>query len=115
MRTIQIEIPSENIEKFLSKSISSSYEVKVDQLDCSKSFHRVPTDKSVEEVLNILLNTESHYVMIYRSMEFFGEDDYWDVGGSTMTSNPEYFLWIRLKPEVGYDIIKEFNLKQIPL
>lgn len=122
MRT-SYKIPRAQATKILARAIAVSKDVKADQLDCSKSFSRIPTRLSVKSVLKAGLessNTLFHF--IYRDQSFLPQEfldadggklnrDYWDVGLSTSGHSPELFLWIRLEVEDGLVIVEEFNLQ----
>lgn len=77
-----------------------------DELDCTKSFRRIPSEKSVEEVLCMIVKGESHRAIILRDVSLSKEGKYWDVGGSTMTGNPDYFLWIKVSFDKGEQLIE---------
>lgn len=86
----------------------------VDILDIEKSFTRTKIEMSFEDILTKLDN-KSHFVLIHRKgysdneQEFYGE-----VGFSTMTvDEPNYFLWINLKVDDFYNVIKKHNLKEL--
>ncbi len=108
-------IPRKIAEKVLREAICSSTSVEVDELNCSKSFSRVDTDKTVAEVLSIGLGHRGTlYNFIFRDMSFMGEEDYFDVGLCTCGfGETEYFLWIRLGVQEGERIIREFDLKPL--
>lgn len=113
MSRASYQIPPKEAKEILKAAIAVSKIIRVDELDCSKSFTRQSTDKTVEEVLEIgLNNSKTHYNFIYRDMSFNGQKDYWDVGFCTICLNPDYFLWIELEPDKGYEIINKFKLKE---
>ena len=79
----------------------------VDELDCSKSFSRQPTKKTVKEILQMCLNSNNTFwVFIERDFP----KQYFDVGCCTMTT-PDYFLWIEIPYEDGVKLIKRYKLK----
>lgn len=106
------KIPKSKREKILREAIKVASQVRVDQLDCSVSCARQPTDKTVEEVLKLGLN-DAHtlYSFILRAGQGMYED-YYDVGLSTIGVRPEYFLWIELSIDNGLALIKKFKLKE---
>jgi len=82
---LQFKIPPAKAKKVLGEAISLSKKVLVDQLDCRVSFCRQPTDKTVEEILNMGLNEKpTHYHFIYRPKLSEMFDEHFDVGLSTM-------------------------------
>lgn len=116
-------IPREQAAEILGRAITVSKDVKVDQLDCNKSFRRIPTRRSVKSVLQAGLESkDTLFHFIYRDQSFLPQEfldadgrnpnrDYWDVGLSTVGRRPELFLWIRLEVEDGIGIAEEFNLQ----
>lgn len=97
--------------------IAGKDNVWTDELDCSKSFARKPSNKTREEVLEICLKNKSHFVFIFRDQSFLDKDspfaqNYWDVGCSTLCNNPDYFLWIKLTEEQGCNLAKKHKLKE---
>jgi hypothetical protein len=106
------KIPKGKAAEILGKALALSRDVKVDQLDCSVSFARQKTDKSILEVLTLGLENSSHYHFIHRSALFADEEPYYDVGLSTCGLAPEYFLWIKLNIEQGNKLIQDYNLDE---
>lgn len=103
-----------NKEEFLRKSMALADEVRVDELDCSKSMHRTQTDQTVEQVLqHCLADSKTHYTMILRDHRDYGEGLYFEVGASTMMNTPDYFLWIAMTVDNGRKLIKDFNLERL--
>jgi hypothetical protein len=103
-------------EDFLRKALSLAFDVRVDQLDCSVSWTRQPTDKTIEEVLQLCLAAKnSHYVCILRDeRDYVTGKMYYDIGASTMnTQDTDYFLWINIDMEPAEKLIKEFNLERL--
>jgi hypothetical protein len=106
-------------KKLLPEAINVAESVKVDQLDCSVSWRRQPTDKTIEEVLALgLSNPDTIYSFIYRDQSFLPQEypencDYWDVGFRTDTPQAEYFLWIRLHIKSGEELVKKYDLERI--
>jgi hypothetical protein len=100
----------QNKKQFLENCMAVADKVWADELDCSKSFARQRTDKTVEEVLEIGLNTKSHYTFIFR--EGYGQPDYFETGLSTIGNTPDYFLWINLEVGQGLKMIEKWGLKE---
>lgn len=67
----------------------------VDKLDCSKSFRRQKTSMTLEEILD-KFDEDCHFSIIYRNS---ATENYIEIGFRTMSTNPEYFLWIQLQPK----------------
>jgi hypothetical protein len=98
----------------IMRALQLSTSVRVDQLDCSVSWCRQPTEKSVSEIIEIWENSKGVFNCIFRDLKSFmpESESYWDVGLSTF-GPISYFLWIELKPEDGDQLVKEFDLKEI--
>jgi hypothetical protein len=74
---------------------------------------RRPTDKTIEEVLQIALEGKGTlWNFIYRpNLQGFYKDHY-NVGCSTM-GKPNYFLWITLSKANGNFLISKHKLEKI--
>ena len=93
-----------------------AYHVYCDELDCSKSFSRQPTNKTPQEVFEIGLKTPGTLYTFIRRVrrDYRGfEKEFFDVGLSTIGQAPNYFLWISLDIENGEKLIKKFKLKSL--
>jgi hypothetical protein len=104
------KIPLTKAKQVLEAAMALAYHVYCDELDCSKSFSRQPTNKTPQEVFEIGLKTpRTLYTFIYRDWE----KKFFDVGLSTIGQVPNYFLWISLDIENGEKLIKKFKLKSL--
>jgi len=106
-------------KKLLPDAIKLARMVRVDELDCSVSFKRQKSNKTVDEMLTLCLDKSIKVLwhFIYRDQSFLPQEylenrDYWDVGFSTLTTGPSYFLWIELEVKDGYDLVKKYKLKE---
>jgi hypothetical protein len=103
-------------EDFLRKAMSVAFDVRVDELNCCESSCRRPTNKTVEEILQLCLAAKnSHYVCILRDERDYATGKmYYDIGASTMnTQDTDYFLWINVDIEPAENLIKDFELVKI--
>ena len=89
-----------NAAKYLATGIH------IDELS-SKSFHRVKSDLTYEEIIK-LLEEDSHFVIINR--KYFG-DDYGEIGFSTNNSDIDYFLFIEISKDSLLTLVSQYNLK----
>ena len=106
-------LPS-NKEEFLRKAMALADDVRVDELDCSKSMRRVATDQTIEQVLqHCIADSKTHYTMILRDRRDYGGNLYFEVGASTMRNTPDYFLWVDMTVENGRKLIEDFNLERL--
>lgn len=106
-------IPLAKARQVLEAAMALAYHFYCDELDCSKSFARQPTDKTSREVLEIGLRTPGTlYNFIYRDYRAW-DKEFFDVGLSTIGQAPNYFLWISLDIEDGEKLIKKFKLKPL--
>lgn len=111
----QYSLPK-NPKKVLDEAIKLARTIRVDELDCRKSFHRVATNESIEWVIKgCLSNKQTHWTLIYRDMsEYTRESSYWDFGASFMHENGvSYFLWIELTPINGGKLVEKFKLENL--
>ena len=105
------KLSKKNKVALIKDAIKLAHYKEVDQLDCSVSFARQPTDKTIEEVFQIgIKNKCTHYNFIYRE-PLCGEEEYFDVGFATMGLHPEYFLWLRLDINVAQELIDKYKLE----
>lgn len=100
----------QNKKEFLEDCMAVADKTWVDELDCSKSWLRQPTDKTPVEVLELGLKIKSHYTFIFR--QGYGHPDYFEAGLSTICKTPDYFLWINLSVEQGLKMIEKWGLKE---
>ena len=105
-------VPRELAEKIIRECLELSDFTSVDELDCSKSFARQVTDKTVSEVLKIGFNNKATlYNFIYRPDLYGYYEAYFDIGFCTIGIKPEYFLWLNLTPENAQNIIDKYKLQ----
>lgn len=78
-------------------------EIIIDQLDCTVSFTRIPSEKTKEDIISRLEESGGHFTAVQRR---FRDDGRWEISASTWTMGPEDFLWIWLPEEIAIDIIK---------
>lgn len=106
------KIDREKATVILKDAAALSNNVQVDQLDCSKSWARIKTDKTLDEILDIgLKDHRTLYNFIYRYPVGI-EEEYFDVGLSTMAS-PSYFIWIKLDIKNGIKLINKYKLEPL--
>jgi hypothetical protein len=113
MSDLFFKLPRTKAKKVISEAMKLSNSVYVEELDCRKSFSRVPTILTATEIFSKGLkekNTLWHYVI--RSRNFGPETD---IGLSTMPTNndPTYFLWINMDTKMAFDLAKKYKLKRM--
>jgi len=112
-----------NIEdktSFLEDCISKSFKVKCDELDCSKSWSRTNSEKTYQEVLEMISTAcFLHYVFILRDsiipldIDEFGEK--YIEAGVRLNSTPydkDYFLFIYINTKHLDYFIEKYDLKE---
>jgi hypothetical protein len=105
------KLDKKTAKKLLPAAILAADKVMVDQLDCEVSWCRQRSDKTPEQVLEIVAKGERKvmYSFIWREI-----GEYWDVGCSIYGGRePDLFLWINLSPEVGETFIEKYKLQQL--
>ncbi len=116
-------LPAEKADSVFRDAMKLARAIYIDELDCSKSFSRISSNKTYDEIMEIAEKYHSLYHFIYRDMSFLPQEfedanglnlnrDYWDVGFTTISSKPDYFLFIELEIEDGFDLIKKYKLKE---
>ena len=117
-------IPLEKAESIFREAKEIARKWWIDELDCSKSFSRQPSQKTFEEMMEICKddNIKKHLTYIYRDQyflpqnEYFDDDgkdinrNYWDIGFITICLKPDHFLWIELEEEDGEKLIDKYQL-----
>ena len=86
-----------------------AYYTRCEELDCSKSFARVPTKKTFDEIVNISRKSSfRHFVFILR-LEGFGKAKHIETGlrCSSKEGNIDYFIFL----ELDWKHLKEFTGK----
>lgn len=99
-------------KKLLNEAKSKALAVRVEELDCSKSWARQSSDISVNEMLEKHLDDSSHFVVIKRDVSFLDKEDYFEIGFSTMKT-PSLFLFIFLNLEQGKLIVDDYSLTEL--
>jgi len=76
----------------------------------SGSYRRERIDMGFDEIINKFNNT-CHFVVILRK-DPADNSTYGEIGFSTITESPEYFLFIHLKTKEFFKVINKFNLRE---
>ena len=106
----QYFIPREKAQDILEDAISLANRIFTDELDCSISMYREPTNLTILEILEKGLNQKfTHFHFMERNSLW---RNYFDVGLSTGGDQPHYFLWIEVLPEQAQILIEKYNLQQ---
>ncbi|KKN67707.1 hypothetical protein LCGC14_0458520 [marine sediment metagenome] len=101
---------------FLEDCISHSYDVKCDELDCSKSMARIMTDKTSKEILDITKNAGFiHWSFIMRKpIAFLDEGKTYIEAGlrvSEYSGSVDYFIWIYINIEKLDYFVEKYKIK----
>ena len=92
-----------------------SYDCRADILDCSVSILRQRFNCTFDEILSYL-DEDTHVVVIDRGVwgSPLGEDrEHFEVGFRTMTSFPDYFLFIQVDSDNMPPILDKYRLVPI--
>ena len=106
-------IPYRIREKVIRAAMKVAASVRVDELDCSKSFCRILSKLPVEDAIQIALKDKNTLFNFIHRDAICTDPEHYDVGFSTMTNRPDYFLWIWVNMPEGDKLIKQFKLKQV--
>lgn len=114
MNDIFFKLPRNKAEKVIHEAIALSKSIIVDELDCSKSFRRQPTTKSVAEVFLMgVRNKDTMWNFIIRNRKW-NDLISTDIGFSTMPIHGvSYFLWINLEIDAAYKLAEKHKLKRL--
>lgn len=118
---LQYQVNYDNYLPVFEDAIKVARTINIDEIRGS-SFRRVPSNKTLSDMLEIAKDRslKNHFSFIYRDQSFLpfilkdGKNknrDFWDLGFNTMTNDPDYFLFIQLEVEDGFDIVEKHNLK----
>ncbi len=89
-------------------------DVKLNELDCSKSFSRTSTEISYEQICDIAKNDKFvHIVFIVRNYDFLDRPTYIEIGLRTSKNSIDYFTFIELPIDRLEYYINKYNLKTI--
>ena len=83
-----------------------------DVLDCNKSWARQKIEMPFENIL-AKLKPNSHFVVIDREFYPMDKEKHFEIGFSTMTGEPSYYLFIWVKDESMPPILKKYGLKEL--
>ena len=92
-----------------------SYDWRADILDCSVSIRRQRFNCTFDEILSYL-DENTRVVVIDRGTwngPLGEEREHFEVGFRTMTSNPDYFLFIQVDTEKMLSILEKYQLVPI--
>lgn len=96
--------------KFLEEARELAYEVRTEELDCSKSFARANTEKTFEDVVKIYKKSKYKFFGIVKREEGFGEPEHVEiclVGDEGI----QYFIFIRLEIKYLDCLVGKYKLK----
>ena len=114
MRKRAFKIRREHARELLEEAIHEyAYFVNVDHLPPG-TIRRRPTDKSIWWVIkHVLESKHNHFAFIERDGLLSETNPYFDVGCSSMASDTDYFLWIRIPIEAGENLVEKYQLEQM--
>lgn len=103
-------LDSKLADKLIPAAVELAFNIRTDMLDCGKSFMRIESDKSFEEVVELakkLFKTDMRLVYRDYNNSFELVLERYRPGGEN------YFIWIELEVEDAIKLIKDFNLPPI--
>jgi len=112
----QFKFP-EDREAFIADAIKIASHVHVDQLDCSVSMLRQPTEKTIDQVVQLAFSKPGTHFGIYSrrgKVNMWGDEYqiYFEVSARVYGDNDiDYFLWIEIDdtPELG-QLFAKYNV-----
>lgn len=115
-------IPKSISEDFMKECLSLSKHIRIDELDCVKSWMRQPSQLTLEDATNLILKaSESYFTFVLRNgyhSQFGGADArYWEfcLSGIKKTEDLNYveiFIWIEIEEEAGLQLVEKYKLKK---
>lgn len=120
MKHAIVENIPDNPKDILDYAKSLCYDFWVDEKGTKKHpgiWQRQQSDLTYEEAFDIIQANKPHWVISFRNMSYFGENekekDYWEFGGCNIASNDygEVFIWINVEVDVALGIFEKFGLE----
>jgi len=105
-----VAMPVVKRRRIYRAALRASYRSWVDELDCSKSLARQPSDRSFDAVLESCLRySRAHWSIIRR--EAIGDRPlHYEFGCSTLGTQPEYFIWVLVRPQLAEQLLRKEKL-----
>jgi hypothetical protein len=104
------KLNDEQLKNFFNDAVALSYEAYVEVLDCSKSFRRQSCETFTVHDMIKRASVNNHNVCIDRSIQM-GFRKYGEIGYCTITSAPDYFLFVFVTLENLQILVDKYNLK----
>jgi len=105
-----------NPKEILDYALSKCYKSWVDEKgtkDHPGVWQRRPSKLSYEEAFKIIQPNNPHWVVSFRNDSYFGQEDYWEFGGSNIGGSDygDVYIWICVDVGVALEIFKKYKLK----
>jgi len=110
------QIEFDQVGSFIQDCLSLKHKVLIERLDCKKSYTReVCNDISIEEALNKIYKSDYKFFsfVLRKSDAFFnpfGKKNYWEFCANGIENLIDYFVWIEVKKDGGYELVEKYNL-----
>ena len=101
------KFPKTIARELIKEAESLSFHKWCDELDCSVSFARKNTKKTLDEILDLSDSVPTLFTFIERDNP---DGHHYEVGASTLPIGVSYFIWILVSIENGEKLIKKYNL-----
>jgi len=105
------KLPLEQGMQLLRGAKELAYEWWTDILDCSVSYARQRVEMEFEEALKKV--TENTFLFFIHRRGYDNWKWHLELGYRTMTSTPDYFLWIRVDEEKIEQLVEKYNLEKM--
>ncbi len=105
--------PKSIARELILEAKSLSFHSWLDELDCSVSFCRKSTEKTLDEIIHLCETNPAHLTLIERCDSigrFHDHENYYEIGASTLGIGVDYFIWILVSIENGEKLIKKYEL-----
>lgn len=104
------KLNDEQLKNFFNDAFALSYEAHVDVLDCSKSWRRQSCETITVEEMIERASVNNHNICIDRSIQMDFRK-YGEIGYCTITSAPDYFLYIFVTLENLKILVDKYKLE----
>lgn len=103
------KLDKDKIIELLNEAKDLSYEIKIEELNCSKSWARKPIDLTFDEIID-KADGDTMFVFVHR-LGYPEWDHYLEIGFRTSDSI-NYFLFICVDEDKKEYFINKYNLKK---
>lgn len=104
-----------NPKDIYNYALSKSFDTWIDEKGTKDNpvvWQRKLSKLSYEDAFFIILENKPCWTISFRNGSLWNEEDYWEFGGSNLSSNSygEVFIWVKVNIKDAEEIFEKFNL-----